>query len=471
MNSAADSPDTGDAFDIAVIGAGVVGCACARRFTLAGARVVVLERAPDLLAGASKGNSAILHTGFDAPPGSLELDCMRAGYREYLSIREELGLPVLRTGALVVAWKQEDRARLEQVAAQARSNGIEDVEHVDRPRLEKIEPGLAPSALEALRVPRESIIDPWSAPLAYLRQACDNGAVALFGREIVAGEFDGARWRLECSTGERVQAGTVVNCAGLHGDRVDQKLLGTASFEVRPRKGQFVVLDKAAAAHVRHILLPPPTEKTKGVLVSRTIFGNVLVGPTAEEQEEREAAAVDAGTLDYLRGQASEVVPALRDMPVTAVYAGLRPATEEKEYRIIQHTGRNWITVGGIRSTGLTAALGIARHVLGLYESDGRGHQALAAPVCNAVPNLAEHESRDWQAPDHGEIVCHCEMVTRREIEAALQGPLPARDPAGLKRRTRATMGRCQGFYCTARLAQITRDRMDTPIATEIPDT
>lgn len=470
VTSATDSADAEEEFDIAVIGAGVVGCACARRFTLAGARVVVLERAPDLLAGASKGNSAILHTGFDAPRGSLELDCMRAGYREYLAIRDELGLPILRTGALVVAWDRTDLARLEEVAARAAGNGVDDAERVDGQRLKQIEPGLAPGALAAVRIPGESIIDPWSAPLAYLRQACDNGAVAMFDREVAGGVFDGAAWRLECSNGDRVRAATVVNCAGLHGDRIDQRLLGTSTFTVRPRKGQFVVFDKAAAPHVRHIVLPPPTEQTKGVLVSRTIFGNVLVGPTAEDQDERDVVTVDAGTLSRLRDQAAALVPALKDMPVTAVYAGLRPATESKEYRIVQHADRNWVTVGGIRSTGLTAALGIAQYVLGLYETAGNSHEALAAPVHVPVPNLAEHEPRVWQTPDHGEIVCHCEMVTRREIESALEGPLPARDLAGLKRRTRATMGRCQGFYCTARLAQITRGRMAAPIAGEITD-
>lgn len=468
VSSVPDSAGREKDFDIAIIGAGVIGCACARRFTLAGARVVVLERASDLLAGASKGNSAVLHTGFDAPPGSLELQCVRAGYEEYLAIRGELGLPVLRTGALVVAWNYGDLGRLEQIAARARENGVEDAERVDRRRLREIEPGLAPGALDALRIPGESIVDPWSAPLAYLRQARDNGAVVRFDREVAGGVFDGSRWRLECGEGERIRAGTVVNCAGLYGDRVESQLLGTATFTVRPRKGQFVVFDKAAARHVHHIVLPLPTEQSKGVLVSRTIFGNVLVGPTAEDQEERDIVTVESGTLIHLRDQAAEIVPALKDMPITAVYAGLRPATEFKEYRIVQYADRNWITVGGIRSTGLTAALGIAGHVLGLHESAGGTHEALQAPICNAVPNLAEHEPRDWQAPDHGEIVCHCELVTRREIEAALEEPLPARDLAGLKRRTRVTMGRCQGFYCTARLAQITRDRMATPIAREI---
>lgn len=152
-------------------------------------------------------------------------------------------------------------------------------------------------------------------------------------------------------------------------------------------------------------------------------------------------------------------------MPVTATYAGLRPASEKKEYRIRQVDGHNWISVGGIRSTGLTAALGIARHVYRLYQGE-RFHEAVREPLWPQVPNLAEHLPRDWQRPGYDEIVCHCEMVTRREILAALEGPLPAGDFGGLKRRTRACMGRCQVFYCNARVAELSAGRLAQPLAT-----
>jgi glycerol-3-phosphate dehydrogenase len=257
----------------------------------------------------------------------------------------------------------------------------------------------------------------------------------------------------------------VINCAGLFGDRLDARLLGAASFQIKPRKGQFVVFDKAAAKLVSSIILPVPSERTKGVVLTRTIFGNVLVGPTAEEQEDRERATVDTGTLKSLVAKAAEIVPELAGMDVTAVYAGLRPATEEKSYRIAVHDDRNWITVGGIRSTGLTASLGIARHVYKLYSDMGNAHQAVVPASTPRVPNLAEHLARDWQAPGYGEIVCHCEMVTLREIERALSGPLPAGDFGGLRRRTRCGMGRCQGFYCNARLAALTAGCFGSPLA------
>jgi glycerol-3-phosphate dehydrogenase len=353
--------------DVAIIGAGVVGCAMARRFALEGARVVLLEREADLLSGASKANSAILHTGFDAPPGSVELSCMRAGYAEYLSIRESLNLPLLETGAMVVAWSDDERAALDGIEAQARTNGIDDVRRLTALEIRACEPDLSPRALEALLVPGEHVIDPWSPFLAYLLQANAHGAEISFATEVISGAFDGEIWTLQTRLSEW-RARTVINCAGLYGDKLDQRLLGAASFQIRPRKGQFVVFDKAAAALLRTIILPVPTERTKGVVLSRTAFGNVLVGPTAEDQEDRDRATVEEETLRGLIARAAEILPALARIDVTAVYAGLRPATEEKEYRISVHRDRNWITVGGIRSTGLTASLGIARHVYSLYE-------------------------------------------------------------------------------------------------------
>lgn len=461
------SPLATEIFDVAVIGAGVVGCAIARRFTLEGARVAVIEKASDILDGASKANSAILHTGFDAPEGSLELSCIRDGYREYSEIHREMGLPLDRAGAHVVAWNEAEVARLEQIAAQARSNGIDDVELIDAGELRRREPDLSEHALAAVSVPRESIIDPWSAPYAYLRQSLENGGRAFLDCEVFGGSFGGGKWHLETSRGS-LTSGHVINCAGLHGDILDKALLGEAAFEIKPRKGQFVVFDEAATKLVRSILLPVPTSRTKGIVVTRTIFGNVLVGPTAEDQDSRDDTSTDEATLNALMASAAEMIPALGAMPVTAVYAGLRPATEHKHYRIDAQPERNWITVGGIRSTGLSSALGIARHVFGLYGEGVTSLRPIEQPKIPDAPLLAEDGRRDWSHEGYGEIVCHCELVTKREIRRALTGPLAARSLSGLKRQTRATMGRCQGFYCSARLAELTEGHFDIPLSVGI---
>lgn len=447
-------------FDIAVVGAGVVGCAIARRFALSGARVAVIEKAVDILDGASKGNSAILHTGFDAPVGSVEQSCIAAGYEEYLAIHDRLGLPLLRAGALVIAWSEEEEALLPGLMEQARQNGVADIEALSGPAMRVHEPGLGAGARAAFRVPREYLIDPWSAPFAYLLQAIENGTEVLRGAEVIGGRRDGD-WTLETTHGT-VRAGMVVNAAGLWGDRLDEKLIGACDFHIRPRKGQFIVYDKPAAKLASHILLPVPNKVTKGVVVCRTAFGNLLVGPTAEDQDDREHATLVPETLEALQRRGAEILPGLRDHTVTAIYAGLRPATEYKDYRIKAHDGLSYITVGGIRSTGLSSALGIALHVERLARLE---LAPKSAPAWPKVPNISDYCPRDWQTAGHGGVVCHCEMATRREILAAFEGPLPARSLAGLKRRTRVTMGRCQGFFCTAELSRLTDGRFDRAMA------
>ncbi len=439
-------------FDIAVIGGGVVGLAILRRFAMSGLTCVLLEKGADILSGASKGNSALLHTGFDAPAKSLELQCMQAGYKEYLDIRQKLNLPLLETGALVVSWSQEELAALDGIVEKAHANDVIDVKRLSQTELRIREPQISKQALGAILVPGEHVIDPWSAPLAYAHQAMAHGAVIMRNAEVTSVEQVISEWKIASRAGD-VFAGTVINATGLFGDRVEA-LAHEPSFTIKPRKGQFVVFDKPAAKLARGIILPVPSDRTKGVVLFRTIFGNLAIGPTAEETQERTNPSTDTATLEKLKSRAIEILPALKDIDVSAIYAGLRPATEHKDYVIEAHKQKNWITVAGIRSTGLTGSLGIAQHVAKLYDKNfGKLPKKLPEPRFTPVPNLAEQSIRPYMKG--GEIICHCEWVTRGEIEAACQGLLPAGDLGGLKRRTRAMMGRCQGFYCGAEVTTL----------------
>ncbi len=460
----ADSLDSRKPYQIAVIGGGVVGCAVLRAFALAGARAILLERGPDILCGASKGNSALLHTGYDAPADSLELACVRAGYDEYLAVRERLNLPLIETSAMMIAWTEAERARLPELLARAAANGVAGVVALEAEEVRRRVPMIASGVKSAILIPGEHVIDPWSAPLAYALQAIANGAALERNCEVVGGAFEDELWRLRTSRG-MVSAEVVVNCAGLFGDIVDA-IARPPPFRITPRKGQFVVFDKSAAALVDTVILPVPSESTKGVLIAPTAFGNVLVGPTAEDQDDREKAAVDTATLKMLVARAAEIIPRLAGHPITAIYGGLRPATQFKDYQIEALPDRQWITVAGIRSTGLTGALGIGALVRRLYEKSFAGLKDIANPLWTPVPNLAETRPRPYQQGGSGEIVCHCEWVTLGEIEAAFEGPLPATSFGGLKRRTRCMMGRCQGFYCSWRIAQLAAGRLPLPLAT-----
>jgi glycerol-3-phosphate dehydrogenase len=443
---------------IAVVGAGVVGCAVFRELVLAGLSAVLLERDADIINGASKANSAILHTGFDAPPSSLEHACIRAGHRAYHEIHGRLNLPLIESGAVMVAWNRAEADRLPGIVAQAHANGVPDVRLLTPAETLELEPGLAPDLTGGLLVPGESLIDPWSAPLAYALQGQANGGTILRNAEVSAGRFENGWWMLTTAKGP-VSARVVINCAGNYGDLVEA-MARPSPFAIRPRKGQFVVFDKSAHRLTSSIVLPTPNERTKGVVVTPTCFGNLLVGPTAEDQDERRIASVEQSVLKELIARGRRILPRLADHPVTAVFAGLRPATQFKDYQIEALAGRNWITVGGIRSTGLSAALGIAQHVRGLYEANFGPLAPLRDVVWTPVPALAETATRPYALPGRSEIVCHCELVTRSEIEAALSGPLPAIDLGGLRRRTRCMMGYCQGFYCSRRVLELVGDRI-----------
>lgn len=458
-----DNSISQESFDVVIVGAGVVGCAVARRYALEGAKVAIIEKGSDILDGASKANSAILHTGFDAPVGSLEQACIRDGYNEYLLIQKQLDLPIERTGAYVVAWDSEEESKLNSIVSQAHKNGVTDVRIMCQSELRKREPYLSQQALAAVEIPGESIIDPWTSPYAYLMQAVMSGGEVYRNCELTGGEFDGQYWLLQTSKGE-FKTQHVINCAGLYGDYIDQLLLGESSFTIKPRKGQFVVFDKVASELLDAVVLPVPSERSKGIVLFRTVFGNLAVGPTAEEQNSRTDASTDKKALQMLRQAAIDKLPKLSAIPVTATYAGIRPASEFKDYQIRFEKPRNWTTVGGIRSTGLSSALGIAKYV---YEQQhGRASEwaEMPAPAMPPMQVLAEVGMRDWQGKGYGEIICHCERVTLREIKQALKGELNAQSLQGLKRKTRVTMGRCQGFYCSSRVAEISASYFDQPL-------
>lgn len=451
--------------DVVVIGGGVVGCAVFRRFTLMGARVLLLEKGGDILSGASKANSAILHTGFDAPTGSLELKCMQDGYKEYMAIHDKMNLPLLKTTAIVVAWNQEQLDALPGIVKQAHDNGVTDVIQISEKEVYRREPNLAPGALGGVYVPGEYVIDPWSSPLAYVTQAVMHGGRYQFNCQVLNVQQESDGWELTTNKGS-VRTRLVINCAGNHGDLIDG-MWRVPEFEIRPRKGQFLVYDKAAASQINAIILPVPTATTKGVLLCRTIFGNMILGPTAEEQQDRNRADVEEKMMNELIDKGSRMLPSLTDYSVTATYAGLRPATEKKEYRIFPYPQDKWITVGGIRSTGLTAALGIARYVEDVYREQFPALFALTEPSelqWPRMPMLSEYETRDFACSGNGGIVCHCELVTRRELEAAFHSAVPPECVGGLRRRTRVMMGRCNGFFCSNNVAEIIGERFDNTI-------
>jgi glycerol-3-phosphate dehydrogenase len=449
--------------DVVIIGAGVVGAAIARTLAAYSLELVLVDAASDVGSGTSKANTAILHTGFDAKPGSLESRLLSRGSGRLRAYASAARIPVERTGALLVAWTPDQVAALPLIAQNARRNGYLAVRPLAAAELYAREPALGPGALGGLEIPDESIICPWTTPLAFATEAVAAGVRLSLSTQVtgVAAAGDGT-WELATTRGP-LRGRWVVNAAGLGSDTVD-RMFGGGGFTIRPRRGELIVFDKLARTLLRSILLPVPTARTKGVLVAPTVYGNVLLGPTAEDAGDRSDTATTAAGLRSLLAAGRRILPGLAAEEVTSTYAGLRAATEHSDYQIRVEAGRRYACAGGIRSTGLSASLGIAEHVAELLEESGlalkpRPGFAASPPV---MPYIGEAGVRPYQDaaaiaadPAYGQIVCHCERVSRGEIRDALASPVPPADLGGLRRRTRAGNGRCQGFYCGAAVSRL----------------
>jgi glycerol-3-phosphate dehydrogenase len=456
-----------DAADVLVVGAGVVGTAIARTLAQYDLSCVVVEAGNDVGTGTTKANTAILHTGFDAVPGSLESRLVRRGAELLRSYAAAAGIPVERTGALLVAWSEQQLAELGSIEDKARANGYLAAYRVPAAELYAREPHLGPGALGALAIPDESIICPWTTPLAYATEAVRAGVVLELGTR-VTGVSAGADWHeVSTSKGTR-RCRWLVNAAGLQSDHIDA-MVGGSGFTIRPRRGELIVFDKLARPLISSILLPVPTPQTKGVLVAPTVYGNVLLGPTAQDIDDRTDTATTGDGLHSLLDAGRRIMPELLAEEVTATYAGLRAATEHRDYQIRVDGSIRYACVGGIRSTGLTASLGIAEYVVSELASAGlvlrervRERAAAGPPL---MPYIGQAGLRPYQDaariaadPAYGEIVCHCERVTRGEIRDAFASTVPPANLDGLRRRTRAMNGRCQGFFCAANVSGLLAD-------------
>lgn len=445
------------AFDVAVIGAGVVGTAIARELSRYETRVGLIEAAHDVGVGTTKANTSLLHTGFDARPGTLEADLVSQGHGLLTTQAPELGIPVERVGALMLAWSDEELRALDGVERNARRNGYQRTRPVAVAEIYQREPHLAPGVRGGLEIPDEGIMCTFTTPLAFAIHAVVNGTTLLLDTPVTSIRSNGGLHVLNSPQGP-IMARWVVNAAGLHSDAVDQ-MFGHDDFRITPRRGQLVVFDKLARRLVGRILLPVPSAQTKGVLVAPTVFGNVLLGPTAEDLHDRTATQTTADGVASLLADGARLVPDLLAEEVTATYAGLRAATDDADYQIAPFSSQRYVRVAGIRSTGLSASLGIAVHVRHLLEEAGLALVPKRHHVPVRMPNIGEAGPRPYRDaaviagdPDYGRIVCFCERATLGEIRDAFRGPVPARSVDGLRRRTRALLGRCQGFYCGARI-------------------
>lgn len=461
-----DAPELNDTFDIVVIGAGIVGAAIARQMSGYELNVGLLDLAADVGEGTSKANTAILHTGFDAKPGTLESKLVRNGYHLLAGYAKATGIPLEPTGAILVAWDQEQLDALPGLQAKANDNGYTDTYVVGAGEVYEQLPHLGVGALGGLAVPGESIICTWTTNFALATDAVNRGTELLLNRRVTSVTIGDETTILHTTHGDVVTR-WVINAAGLGSDIIDS-LFGYNRFHITPRRGELLVFDKQARPLVNKIVLPVPTALGKGVLVSPTVYGNVMLGPTAEDLTDRTDTGTSEAGLEFLLDKGRQLCPDLLDEEVTATYAGLRAASEHGDYTIDVDTTQRYVVAGGIRSTGLTSGMAVAEHIDQLMHETSELPLTPQARVPDPprMPNIGEAFTRPYQDADliahdpaYGRIVCFCERVTAGEIRDTFESPIPPSTHEGLRRRTRAQNGRCQGFFCGAEVSELFTNR------------
>ncbi len=447
-------------FDVAVIGAGVVGGLVARELTKYDLSVCILEKEGDVAMGATKANSAIVHAGFDAKEGSQKAMLNVRGSEMMEELARSLGVKYKKNGSLVVGFSSEDEATLRGLLSRGEANGVKGLRLLTRDEVRRLEPNIGEGVTCALHAPSGAIVCPYELAVAAVGCAMDNGAELYL--DYCVGEIEAidGGYALISTLGSRIEAKRVVNCAGLYSDEV-AAMVSDAGFTVRPRRGEYMLLDKDCGNLVSHTVFRCPSKMGKGILVTPTVDGNLLLGPTAEDIDDKADTSTSAEGLLRVRRQAAEQVSGINFAKVITSFTGLRATGSVGDF-IIDMPRPGFVNCAGIESPGLSSAPAIAEYVVELLRSGGTElrlrddfcaervpmhfYSELDTEGKNAV--IAEH-------PEYAHIICRCEGISEGEILHAIRTNPRPRDLDGVKRRTRATMGRCQGGFCTPYIVEL----------------
>ncbi len=447
-------------YDVIIIGAGVTGCAVARYLSRYQGSALVLERAEDVCCGTSKANSAIIHAGFDAAHGSLMAKMNVQGNRMLPELAKELDFPFRMNGSLVVCMSEEDMPRLRALYENGVKNGVEGLEIVDAQRLHELEPNVSKNAVAALWAPTGGIVCPFNMTIALAENANANGVDFRFNTKVTGFTRGEEGWTVHTEQGD-FQTRYVVNAAGVYAD-VLHNMVSARKLHITPRRGDYCLLDRQVGGFVSHTVFQLPGKLGKGVLVSPTVHGNIIVGPTAIDIEDRDGTNTTAAGLEELIAKAGISVDNLPIRQTITSFAGLRAHEDHHEFVIGEaEDAPGFVDCAGIESPGLTSAPAIGlsvaellREKLGLRKKE----DFIATRKGLLDPKSLTKEA--YQAlirenPAYGQIICRCEQVTEGEIIDAIRRPLGARSLDGVKRRTRAGMGRCQAGFCSPRVLEI----------------
>ncbi len=440
-------------YDVAVIGGGVVGALIARKLSSYKLNICLLEKESDIAMGATRANSAIVHAGFDAKEGSLKAKMNVKGSKMMENIARELGVKYKKNGSLVIGFSDDDRTAIEVLCARGIKNGVDGVRVIEREELKALEPNISDNATCALYAPTGAIICPYELTIAAVGNAMDNGCELYLDYNVVSIIREDGVYNI--SSGDRiVNARYVINAAGIHSYDI-AKMVGDDSFTVHARRGEYILLDRECGNIAKHTIFRVPSKMGKGILVTPTVDGNLLIGPTSEDIDDKDDKSVTRAGLDKVIKQAGENLSV--NVPINksiTSFCGLRAVGSTGDF-IINSNVENFINVAGIESPGLTSAPAIAEYVadmlseLGLEMSPDDSFDPIRAPkYAFRDATLEEKAEIIKKDPSYGRIICRCETVSEGEIIDAIRSNPPALTVDAVKRRTRSGMGRCQGGFC-----------------------
>lgn len=471
-------------FDVAIIGAGVIGTAVARELMRYKANVVLIEKQSDVACGASKANSGVVHAGYDAPLGSQMSYFNVLGNALYDTICEELDIPFSRIGSLLLAFTHEDLHTLEHLKDNGTKAGVPGLTILDREAVLEMEPHANPNLLAALYAPSCGIIEPWEIALAYAENAVDNGCKLLLDTDVTGITQSESGFAIHCRTAAHanedhnstheqsdenettceIMAHTVINCAGVFSDRVYKMVAPEMdAFGIKPRRGQYFLLDKSAGQYVKHVLFPCPTSLGKGVLVLPTMDGNLLVGPDAEPLPDtaREDTTTDGERLARVKVSAMNLVDDIPFGDTITTFSGIRAESSTGDFLVGATNVAGFYQAAGIKSPGLSSAPAIGQHLADLVATDlrlsvnGTFQPRRRKRIHFMQLPLEEQIALLTKDPRFGRVICRCESITEGEIVDIIHRSAGARTVNGVKRRARPGGGRCQGGFCLPRVMEI----------------
>lgn len=447
-------------FDVVIIGAGVSGCAVARELSRYEVKALVVDKCEDVCCGTSKANSAIIHAGYDAPRDSLMAKLNVQGNERMEELSKELDFPFKRNGSLVVCMSEEDRPRLIELYERGLYNGVKGLKLLSREELLAMEPNIQETAVGALYAPTGGIVCPFELTIAFAENANRNGVEFRFDTEVKEILRDGDSWELITDKGD-IRTRYVVNAAGVYAD-VFHNMVSSKKIHITPRRGDYCLFDKTAGSHVKRTIFQVPGKNGKGVLVTPTVHGNLLCGPTAIDIEDKEGVNTTQAGLSELVAKGQTTVKNLPMRQVITSFAGLRAHEDGHEFIIEEvEDAKGFVDVAGIESPGLSSAPAIGgmaaellRDLMGLKEKADfvAERKGMLRPE---ELSLEERKALIKEKPAYGNIICRCEMISEGEIIDAIQRPLGAKSLDGVKRRTRAGMGRCQSGFCSPKTMEI----------------